>query len=124
MIKLSRKQLRNIIQEASSEHYMAGQADYEEQQDLMRQMAMEDEIDYDEQRIQDDLEDIYLGDLDTLVDIVSKAQAIDFSRLVGEIRKQRYLSKYDMQDIKAMLADLVMKGEISFDTESGQWTTL
>ncbi len=123
MKKLSRQELRKIIQEASSEHFIAGQADYEEQQDLMRQMAMEDEIDYDEQRVQDDLEDMYLQDLDTLVDIIRKSQAIDFSRLVGEIRKQRYLSKYDMEDILAMLRDLVMKEEISFDIESGQWTT-
>ena len=122
-MKISREELRKIIQEASSEHFIAGQADYEEQQDLMRQMAMEDEIDYDEQRVQDDLEDMYLQDLDTLVDIIRKSQAIDFSRLVGEIRKQRYLSKYDMEDILAMLRDLVMKEEISFDIESGQWTT-
>jgi len=121
-MKISRSELRKIIQEASSEHFLGGQADYEEKQDLMRQMAAEDEIDYGEERIQDDLEDMYLQDLDSLVRIIRQAQAIDFSRLVGEIRKQRYLSKYDMQDIKAMLTDLVMKGDISFDTESGHWT--
>jgi len=120
-MRISRSELIKIIQEASSEHFLGGQSDYEEKQAVMKQIAMEDEIDYDEQRVQDDLEDIYQGDLDLLVGIIRKAQAIDFPRLIGEIRKQRYLSKYDMQDIKAMLTDLVMKGDISFDTESGQW---
>lgn len=78
--------------------------------------------DYYEMRRAEELDDIYYGDLGSLHQIIKDAQAIDYSRLVGEIRKNRYLSKYEPRDIKAMLAELIMQGSIDYDNESGQWT--
>ena len=83
-----------------------------------------DDPEYYEFRRQEELDDIYYSDRSILHSIIKDAQAIDYMRLVGEVRKNKYLSKYDSHEILAMLSDLSMKGSIDYDLESGQWTVL
>ena len=104
-MKITRRQLRRIIKEAG------GFRDYSED-------------DYYEQRIQDEREELYLEDLSTLKGIVEKYGAVDMQRLMGDVKKEKYLRRYDFDDIRDMLTRLQRDDEIDYDEESRQWVAV
>lgn len=80
--------------------------------------------DYYEDRRQEEIEDLYQEDLDTLSDLVGRYGAVDMQRLLGDVKKERHLQRYSFDDIKDMLASLQRDGEIDYDEESMQWVTI
>ena len=81
-------------------------------------------IDYYEERIQDEREELYLEDLSILKGIVEKYGAVDMQRLMGDVKKERYLRRYDFDDIRDMLTRLQRDDEIDYDEESRQWVAV
>jgi hypothetical protein len=99
-VKITRRQLRRIIRESA------------------------DMYDYYEERIQDEREELYLEDLSILKGIVEKYGAVDMQRLMGDVKKERYLRQYDFDDIRDMLTRLQRDDEIDYDEESRQWVAV
>ena len=104
--KITRRQIRKIIRER------VGGAD-----------AYDDD-DYYEQRIQDEREELYLEDLSILKGIVEKYGAVDMQRIMGDVKKERYLRRYDFDDIRDMLTRLQRDDEIDYDEDSRQWVAV
>lgn len=100
-MKITKRQLRQIIRE-----------------------SIQSDDDYYEQRIQAEREELYFEDLDTLRGIVEKYGAVDMQRLMGDVKKERYLRKYDFDDIRDMLTRLQRDDEIDYDEESRQWVAV
>ena len=106
-VKITRHQLRRIIREAS------GEID-----------APESFVDYYEERRQEEIEYLYQEDLSTLKGIVEKYGAVDMQRIMGDAKKERYLRRYDFDDIRDMLTRLQRDDEIDYDEESRQWVAV
>lgn len=100
-MKITRQQLRQIIRE-----------------------SIQSDDDYYEQRIQDEREELYFEDLSTLKGIVEKYGAVDMQRLMGDVKKERYLRRYDFEDIRDMLTRLQRNDEIDYDEDSRQWVAV
>ena len=105
-MKITRTQLRSIIKESIDQHFRD---------------AIQDDVDYYEQRIQDEREELYLDDLNILKRKIEQYGAIDMQRLMGDIKKTRYLDRYDYNQIESMLDELYKNDEIDYDEESKQW---
>ena len=108
-MKITRRQLRSIIRESIDQHFRD---------------AIQDDVDFYEQRIQDEREELYLDDLNILKRKVEQYGAIDMQRLMGDIKKTRYLDRYDFDDIEEMLIQLQRNDEIDYDEESRQWVAI
>ena len=114
-MKISRLELRKIILEASSEHWVGGQSDYEEGQDLSSRMAAED--DYDlvdneyESRREEDFEAMRASAEDALERIIGAG--ISSEVLIGAIRRDPELKSYRFEDVMSMIDDLDSKDRIS-----------
>ena len=106
-IKVTKRQLRRIIKEA------VGEID-----------APESFIDFYEDRRQEEIEHLYHQDLDMLKGIVEKYGAVDMQRLMGDVKKTRYLQRYDFDDIEDMLIRLQRDDEIDYDEDSRQWMAI
>lgn len=100
-MKITKRQLRQIIRE-----------------------SIQSDDDYYEQRIQDEREELYFEDLSTLKGIVEKYGAVDMQRLMGDVKKERYLRRYDFEDIRDMLTRLQRNDEIDYDEDSRQWVAV
>ena len=100
-MKITKRQLRQIIRE-----------------------SIQSDDDYYEQRIQDEREELYFEDLSILKGIVEKYGAVDMQRLMGDVKKERYLRRYDFDDIRDMLTRLQRNDEIDYDEESRQWVAV
>ena len=114
-MKISRLELRKIILEASSEHWVGGQSDYEERQDLSSRMTVED--DYDlvdneyESRREADFEAMRASAEDALERIIGAG--ISSEVLIGAIRRDPELKSYRFEDVMSMIDDLDSKDRIS-----------
>jgi len=84
----------------------------------------EDDNDYYEERRREEVEELYLDDLQSLKAIVDSYGAVDIQRLMGDVKKERYLQHYNLNDIEDMLDELYNNDEIDYDEDSGQWVTL
>ena len=100
-MKITKRQLRQIIRE-----------------------SIQSDDDYYEQRIQDEREELYFEDLSILKGIVEKYGAVDMQRLMGDVKKERYLRRYDFDDIRDMLTRLQRNDEIDYDEDSRQWVAV
>ena len=80
--------------------------------------------DYYEERRQEELEELYQEDLGILKGIVEKYGAVDMQRLMGDVKKERYLQRYDFNDIEDMLDELYNNNEIDYDDVSRQWMAI
>ena len=83
--------------------------------------SIQSDVDYYEQRRQEEAEELYLDDLNILKRKIEKYGAIDMQRLMGDIKKTHYLNRYDFNDIEDMLDELYNNNEIDYDEESKQW---
>ena len=45
-------------------------------------------------------------------------------RLMGDVKKERHLQRYNLNDIEDMLDELYNSDEIDYDEGSGQWVTV
>ena len=130
-VKITRHQLRRIIKEAGGfRDYSEDEIEYTsragtvgETQPEYQDLPQSDD-DYYEQRIQDEREELYLEDLSTLKGIVEKYGAVDMQRIMGDAKKERYLRRYDFDDIRDMLTRLQRDDEIDYDEESRQWVAV
>lgn len=95
---------------------------------IIRERVGADEVydndDYYEQRIQDEREELYLEDLSILKGIVEKYGAIDMQRIMGDVKKERHLQRYSLNDIEDMLDELYDNDEIDYDEGSRQWVAI
>ena len=67
---------------------------------------------------------MYLEDLSILKGIVEKYGAVDMQRIMGDVKKERYLRRYDFDDIRDMLTMLQRDDEIDYDEDSRQWVAI
>ena len=114
-MRISRLQLRKIIQEASSEHQPSGQADYEERQNIMNQIASEDDymadVDEYDARREEEFEAMRAAAEDSLERIIGNG--ISSEVLIGAIRRDPELRSYRFEDVMSMIDDLDSKDRIS-----------
>ena len=101
-MKITKRQLRRIIKESIDQNFRD---------------AIQSDVDYYEQRRQDELEELYLDDLNILKRKIEQYGAIDMQRLMGDIKKTRYLDRYDFDDIEEMLIQLQRDDEIDYDED-------
>ena len=106
---ITKHQLRRIIRESIDQHFRD---------------SIQDDVDYYEQRIQDEREELYLDDLNILKRKIEQYGAIDMQRLMGDIKKTHYLDRYDYNQIERMLDELYKNDEIDYDEESKQWLSI
>ena len=105
-----------------------GHIEYKYRRELVQERVggadLYDDDDYYERRIQDEREELYLDDLNALKGIVEKYGAVDIQRLMGDVKKERFLARYDFKDIEDMLDELYNNDEIDYDEGSGQWVAV